>query len=60
MTKSAEQGYFVAQYAMGYFYESGTGFEKDLEKAKYWYNKAADQGYYQAIEALRKLREEKK
>src|SRR6266542_3857985 len=28
----------------GYLYEKGKGTEKDLEKAIYWYNKAAENG----------------
>ena len=35
--------------------ENGDGVEKDLEEAKKWYQKAADQGYEDAKEALERI-----
>lgn len=40
----AEQGYPLAEYQIGYFYNNGLGVEKDLEKAVYWTRRAADHG----------------
>lgn len=40
----AEQGDPAAQNVMGTYYESGNGFEKNYDKAIYWYTKAANQG----------------
>ena len=36
-------------------YEYGWGITEDLEKATFWYNKAAEQGDNDAIEALKRL-----
>ena len=47
----------VAQYVVAQRYETGKGTEKNLEKAFYWYEKAADQRYPLA---LVKLEEQKK
>lgn len=38
----AEQGYPLAECQIGYFYYSGLGVEKDLEKAVCWTRRAAD------------------
>lgn len=43
--KSAEQGYAVAQYAIGAFYFQGDHVPKDLSKALAWFTKAAEQGF---------------
>lgn len=43
--KSAEQGYAVAQYAIGAFYFQGDHVSKDLSKALEWFTKAAEQGF---------------
>ena len=40
----AEQGDPAAQNVMGTYYESGNGFEKNYDKAIYWYTKSANQG----------------
>jgi hypothetical protein len=39
----AEAGEPWAQLRLGIFYENGWGIEKDIEKAEYWYKKAAAQ-----------------
>jgi len=41
---SAEAGFVQAQRALSEMYAKGEGTEKDLEKAKYWLGKAAEQG----------------
>lgn len=40
----AEQGYPLAECQIGYFYFEGLGIEKDLKKAFYWTNRAAEHG----------------
>lgn len=40
----AEQGYPLAECQVGYFYLDGIGTEKDLEKALYWTQRAAEHG----------------
>jgi TPR repeat protein len=39
----AETGEPWAQLRLGIFYENGWGINKDIEKAEYWYKKAAAQ-----------------
>jgi TPR repeat protein len=55
--KLANEGDVVAQYVVAQRYEIGKGTEKNLEKAFYWYEKAADQHYPLA---LTKLEQQKK
>lgn len=53
LEKSAEQGYALGQYQLGYFYEYGSyGFIPDIEKAVYWYQQSAEQDYPQALNNL--------
>lgn len=40
----AEQGYPLAECQVGYFYLEGLGVEKDLSKALYWTERAAEHG----------------
>lgn len=55
-TIAAQNGYNLAQYALGECYEKGIGVnEVDIEKAKYWYRKAAEQGDEEAIASLERL-----
>ena len=42
MTK-AEQGDAIAQHDLGFMYFEGKGIRQDLEKAVYWFTKAAEQ-----------------
>lgn len=49
----AEEGDTRAQYSLGILYEQGLGVEKDLEKAKDWYERAAKADYAPAAAALR-------
>jgi TPR repeat protein len=43
--KAAEQGYSIAQYALGLSYENGFGVEKDLGEALKWISESAEQGF---------------
>ena len=42
--EAAERGHSEAQYQAGYGYENGIGVPLNVGKAKFWYQKAADQG----------------
>ena len=53
LEKSAANGYPPAQYELGKNLEVGIGgFEKDVEKAKEWIEKAAEQGHEGAVYTL--------
>lgn len=54
-TAAAELGYVKAQVNLASCYEQGDGVSTDLEKAKYWYQQAANQGDGYAIQALAQL-----
>ena len=43
--ESAERGHVEAQYQAGYGYENGIGVPINVDKAKYWYQKAAASGH---------------
>lgn len=53
--KAAENGHAQAQNYMGTIYYQGISVTKSLTDAKYWWQKAADQGNEDAKEALRNL-----
>lgn len=56
LTTSANGGYEQAQYLLGKCYLDGTkGITKDNDKARYWFKKAADQGYEKAKNELDRL-----
>ena len=44
----AKQGSADAQYAVGFCYDEGKGFQKDKKEAFYWWLKAAKQGHAKA------------
>ena len=50
--KEAEKGDPYAQYFFGLIYEEGKYLERDIEKAKEWFAKAAAQGHNKAKEHL--------
>jgi TPR repeat protein len=52
---AAEQGNADASVNLGVLYENGDGVERDLDKAKRWYARAAAKGHKHAIEALEAL-----
>ena len=41
---AANQGVGIAQFYIGFAYDNGTGYKKDIEKAKYWYKRSTNQG----------------
>ena len=43
-SKSADQGYYMAQAALGRMYVGGIGTPQDYGRALRWYKLAADQG----------------
>ena len=55
--KAAEQGNANAQYNLGVMYANGDGVTKDAVKAVEWYQKAAAQGYADAIQRLKALKQ---
>ena len=44
-----------SQHNIGYMYETGIYVDKDIEKAKYWYEKSAAQGFPLAFDKLESL-----
>lgn len=52
LLQQAQSGNVDAQYDLAECYYEGYGIEKDLEKAYFWYSKAADQGDAEAIYSL--------
>lgn len=42
---AAQHGVAHAQYRLGVFYHSGRGVQKDKEQTRFWWRKAAEQGY---------------
>ncbi|KAL4805895.1 hypothetical protein BDV18DRAFT_14479 [Aspergillus unguis] len=55
--KAAASGLAKAEYAMGYFTETGIGTTAHLEDAKRWYWRAAAQGFPKARERLEELKQ---
>ena len=55
LEKSAQQNNVEAQYNLGVFFERGYGVPKDLNKAKEWFQLAADQGLELAINKVKEL-----
>ena len=53
--KAADQGYADAELELGWFYENGLGEDRNNDRAKVWYQKAADQGNSGAQAALQGL-----
>lgn len=54
----AEKGHPVAQFNLGFLYDTGRGVPQDFEEAVKWYRRAAAQGYVEAVE-WRRLAAEK-
>jgi TPR repeat protein len=57
LRKAAAQNFAAAEYDLGVVYETGMGVPKDLNSAKSWYKKAADQGYADAKTRLNQLKQ---
>ena len=53
--QSAVQGDMDAQYSLCMCYEEGLGVDVDLEEARDWYARAAEQGHKAAKKACKKL-----
>ena len=45
-------GFSEAQYAVGFMYYYGLGVVQDTDVGFFWIQRAADQGYYAAVQAL--------
>jgi hypothetical protein len=43
--KAAQRGHMIAQHNVGSAYLHGSGVEMNLEQARYWYGRAAEQGF---------------
>jgi TPR repeat protein len=54
--KAADRGYSKAEYAVGYYTETGTGVPRNIEEAKRWYRLAAAQNYRRAKQRLAELK----
>jgi TPR repeat protein len=55
LLKAAEQNEPHAETNLGDMYARGLGVRQDLEEAKRWYRKAAEQGHERACTALEEL-----
>ena len=53
---AANNGFATAQMRLAFYYQSGIGVDKDISKALYWYQKAAEQDYPEAKQKLELLR----
>ena len=56
---AADTGLATGEFAMGYYYEIGIHVQKDLDKARKWYQLAADHGNKDATERVESLRQSK-
>ncbi|MNG52499.1 Sel1 repeat protein [compost metagenome] len=55
LLEAANRGNARAQYSLGYMYQKGEGVQKDIDKAKEYYQLSAKQGHVKAKSALKKL-----
>ncbi|MCP4080312.1 MAG: sel1 repeat family protein, partial [Planctomycetaceae bacterium] len=53
--KAANAGHADSQYMLGMYFQYALGEISDLERAKIWYGRAADQGNVKAEKSLAKL-----
>lgn len=56
LRKAADLGHFKAQFLLGILYERGDGVPQSFERAEYWMQKSANQGYRKGAANLRRLR----
>ncbi|MBQ6973080.1 MAG: sel1 repeat family protein [Synergistaceae bacterium] len=54
-TLAAEEGHPQSQYMIGRMYEHGQGVSKNIDTAREWYTKAADNGESRAKKAMNRL-----
>ncbi len=45
----AKKGHPVAQFHLGFLYDTGQGVQQDYDKAIKWYRRSARQGYFEAV-----------
>jgi TPR repeat protein len=55
LTLAANQGFTNAENNLGCFYRDGKGTEVDLDKARYWFERAAAKGHETATRCLARL-----
>lgn len=55
LTEANNQGSLEAEYLLGQLYEKGDGVAQDFEQSRYFFGKAADQGYAPAQYRLGKM-----
>lgn len=53
--KAAKAGEVEGQYQAGVYYARGQGVTKNIQEAKYWLNKAKDNGYELALHTLQSI-----
>ena len=53
----AAQGHSASQYNLALMYDNGNGVPRNLERAAYWYRKAAERGYANAQNSLGAMHE---
>ncbi|KAI8340882.1 hypothetical protein BC941DRAFT_418473 [Chlamydoabsidia padenii] len=54
--KAADRGYAKAEYAVGYYTETGVGTKQNLDEARKWYMRAAAQNNRRAMQRLSELK----
>ncbi|KAI8070848.1 hypothetical protein BC940DRAFT_295722 [Gongronella butleri] len=54
--KAADRGYSKAEYAVGYYTETGVGVKPNLDEARRWYMRAAAQNNRRAMQRLTELK----
>ncbi|RKP36391.1 HCP-like protein [Dimargaris cristalligena] len=54
--KAADKGLAKAEYAIGYYTETGIGVKQDMEEARRWYMRSAAQGHKRAMNRLTELK----
>ncbi|MBQ3239938.1 MAG: sel1 repeat family protein, partial [Akkermansia sp.] len=55
MLKVAREGRGGYFFLVAYRYEYGIGTKKNMEKARYWYKKAAEEGHYRSKQKLQEM-----
>ena len=58
LEQAAQKGSVLAQVALGYCYETGTGVEKKIPEAVKWYRGSAQRGSQDAYYALKRLHDQ--
>ncbi len=58
LDQAAQRGSVLAQVALGYCYETGTGVEKKIPEAVKWYRSSAQRGSQDAYYALKRLHDQ--